>query len=332
MPKTTNQHRSIPLTLGLAVCWGSALLSSGGVAQVLPGREVRTTEEPAFSEVRNAPKTQARVYVFRAPESPSAAPINLYINGRYHTSLLRGGFSEFCISSSNWQLQTALDDARRLHSGKLDIGHNVQTSAGKVLFLQVQDNSSRGAFVRTLPESEAVQTLKKTYRQGHTISRAPLVEECAAATTQVPAAVSTIPPQVPPAPRTEAPAKEYALETDAVFEFGKTELRPTGFNAIENLLQQVRLDYKQIDRVKVVGYTDSIGPEKLNRKLSLLRAQSVSDRLKLRGLQAARGIHAEGQGSEELVKTHCGRTPTPANKACQAPNRRVTIVIYGTQR
>lgn len=313
----------------------AALLTLGANAQNDPSTD-KLPYGSLFTSSQRAPKTQARIYAYRAADTASALPINLYINGRYHASLLRGGYTEFCTTTSNWNLQTTLNDSERLHAGKLQTGTPLSPRPGQVLFLQIQDNAGRGAIVQTVSEAQALQQLRQTRLQQHTVSRSPLVEECSTELTEaIPTATTTPAKPVanPPQTRKAPPQREYALETDALFEFGKSELRPTGFNAIENLIQQVHQDYTRLDRIVVVGYSDAIGPAKLNKKLSLERARSVAERLSERGgLQAKKPIQAEGRGAEELVKTDCHNAPTPANKACHAPNRRVAIVVYGVRR
>lgn len=288
---------------------------------------------PSFNASQRAPKTQARIYAYRPADATSPQPVNLYINGRYHTSLLRGGFTEFCTSASNWNLQTTLNDAERLHTGKQQTGLPLNPRPGQVLFLQVQDSASRGVTAQSVAENQALAQLRQTRLQQHTLSRAPVAEECSTDLAEAAAATPVKPVASPASAQKGPPQKEYALETDAVFEFGKSELRPAGFNAIENLIQQVHQDYTRLDRIRVIGYTDAIGPANLNKKLSLERARTVAERLTERGgLQARKSIQAEGRGAEELAKTGCQNAPTPTNKACHAPNRRVAIVVYGVRR
>lgn len=313
--------------IALCLAWTAV----GTSAQTEPASAEVSPYGQTFSAVQRAPKSQTRVYAYRAPDSASSLPVNLYINGRYHASLLRGGYTEFCTSASSWTVQSALQDAERLYTGKQQTGLALSPRTGQVLFLQVLDTGRTQA----VPEALAVAQLRQTRLQQHTVSRSPLAEECGselADATPLPATPAA-PVPLPTASRKGPPQKEYALETDAVFEFGKSELRPAGFNAIENLIQQVHQDYTRLDRIRVIGYSDAIGPAKLNKKLSLERARSVAERLTERGgLLARKPIQAEGHGAEELVQTHCQNTPTPANKACHAPNRRVVIVIYGVRR
>ena len=312
-----------------ALAWGLALLLSWPSLAQDPSAEP-SPFGASFTQAQRAPKTQARVYAYRTAQSVHSGPANLYFDGRYHASLLRGGYTEFCSAADSWKLQTVLNDADQQHMGKLQTGWPVTLQAGQVLYLRVQDSGANGAWVQEVPAAKALEELRRTRLQQHTISRAPQAQECSTDLVEpgpaAPVALAT------PMPAKKSQQREYALETDALFEFGKTELRAVGFNAVESLIHKIQQDYSRVDRIRVAGYTDAIGPTKLNRKLSLQRAQLVAQRLQERGLKPERGIHAEGHGAEELVKTDCRNTPTPANKACHAPNRRVVIVVYGLRR
>lgn len=326
-PTLTRQGLNRPallpaLTLAFAMFSGSA-----AQAQTDPAGELKPFG-PYFTTVQQAARPQARIYAYRPEDATSAWPVNLYINGRYHTSLLRGGFTELCTVAAQVNVQAALNDAQELHLGKKQTGVPLAPLAGQTLFLRVQETGARSVTLQTVSEAQATTQLRRTRLQQHTVSRAPEVQECQnAAPTPVAASATTA--VAVPAPQ---PQREYALETDALFEFGKAELRASGFNAMEALIQKVQQDYNRIERIRVVGYTDAIGSAKVNKKLSQQRAQTVADHLRKRGLKPERGIQAEGRGSEELVKTGCQNAPTPVNKACHAPNRRVMIVVYGLRR
>ena len=62
------------------------------------------------------------------------------------------------------------------------------------------------------------------------------------------------------------------------------------------------------------------------------RADVVAKQIATRNIKSAKGIDAEGRGPIELAKTGCGNTPTPENKLCHAPNRRVMVVVTGARR
>jgi OOP family OmpA-OmpF porin len=283
----------------------------------------------AFGEVYTtalaAPAEQTRVLVYRHNQGPNALPVNIYLNGQYHASLLRGGYTEFCAAPGAVNIKAALDDASRLHTSKLDAGQRLVLKAGQTVFLKVDESTSPVIGLLSGTAAQTKAEIEGTRRQIHTISRAK-----AALTCGQPAAVAVVAPPPPP-PKPPAP-REYALETDALFEFGKAEIRASGYNAIESLVQRLLQDFSSVERIRVVGYTDPIGSAAFNKKLSQDRADVVARQIVSRNIPIERGIEAEGRGPIELVKTGCGNTPTPENKICHAPNRRVMVVITGARR
>lgn len=280
----------------------------------------------AFTAPELAPKTQTRVYAYRTPESLQPAPINLYLNGRYHASLLRGGYTEFCLNPGRLAVQSTLDDAAQRHMGKTQPGQALDAESGRVVYLRVSE-SAGGQLVQTLPESQALPDLRRTRRQTHTISRAPEVQPCG---TDLAAPAPVVAAAKPLAKA--APKRDFTLAADALFEFGKAELKPEGVRSIKTLVQQVKQEYSQVERIRVLGYTDAIGPAPLNSKLSAARAHSVAQLLDQSDLHPSRGYITEGRGSAELAKLSCKNKPTPENKACHAPNRRVVISVTGARK
>jgi OOP family OmpA-OmpF porin len=277
-----------------------------------------------FTTALAAPSDQTRVFVYRNNQAPNALPVNIYLNGQYQASLLRGGFSEFCAAPGAVNIKAALDDASKLHRSKLDAGQRLELKAGQTIFLKVDESTSPNIGLLSGTAAQTKADLESTRRQIHTISRAK-----AALTCGQPAAVAAVAP--PPPPQPPVP-REYALETDALFEFGKAEIRASGYNAIESLVQRLLQDFSSVERIRVVGYTDPIGSAAFNKKLSQQRADVVARQIASRNIPIERGIQAEGRGPIELVKTGCGNSPTPENKICHAPNRRVMVVITGARR
>lgn len=291
-------------------------------AQTTPLRITIDSFGEPYTTALAANAAQTRVYVYRSNQVPNEAPVNIYLNGQYHASLLRGGFTEFCAAPGSVNVKAASDDAARLHLSKLDAGQRLPLTAGQTLFLKVDESKPPSLLLVSGTEAQTKPEMLNTRRQIHTISRAKAAITCAE-----PAPVVAKPePIKPPVPR------EYALETDALFEFGKAEIRASGFNAIETLVQRLQQDFSSVERVRVVGYTDPIGSPAFNKKLSQDRADVVARQIASRNLLVERGIEAEGRGSIELAKTGCRNTPTPENKLCHAPNRRVVVVITGARR
>lgn len=278
-----------------------------------------------FTTALAAPTDQTRVFVYRNNQAPNDKPVNIYLNGQYHASLLRGGFSEFCAAPGAVNIKAALDDASKLHTSKLDAGQRLTLQAGQTIFLKVDETTSPAIGLLSGTAAQTKADLESTRRQIHTISRAKAALTCGQPAAAV-VVVATKPVPKPPVPR------EYALETDALFEFGKAEIRASGYNAIESLVQRLLQDFSSVERIRVVGYTDPIGSPAFNKKLSQQRADVVARQIATKNIPMERGIEAEGRGPIELVKTGCGNTPTPENKICHAPNRRVMVVITGARR
>ena len=266
----------------------------------------------------------SKVFFYRPTSVLAPQPVNIYLDGRYHTSLLRGGFSETCVVPGSLAVQSVLDDASRQHLGKQDAGQRLQFDAGKTIYLRLQESAYAPPSLQAVSAAMAQKELSGIRRQIHTVSRAKSVRECI---DETPVAVVVAPtPLVKPKPE-----QKFALETDALFEFGKAEMRAAGYNAIEIMLHKVKTDYRVVERIRVIGYTDAIGPRKLNRKLSEDRAVTVAEQIRAGGVNPTKGIQTEGRGAAELAKTDCANEPTPKNKQCHAPNRRVEVVVFGVR-
>ncbi len=283
---------------------------------------------PRYSSLAAAPLQQARVLVYRQGPMAKAEPVNIYLNGRYHTSLLRGGYSEFCAAAGNVAFHAVLADAKKMHTGKQGPAQYWTFHPGKTLLLKVQEQER----LTEVTSEQAQRELTGTARQIHTVSRSPLVQDC----QEPPPVVAQVPAVKPVTPKPTTPKppvpRLYAFESDALFEFGKAELRASSYNAIEIMAQKLKQDFESVERIRVVGHTDAIGKPKTNAKLSMARAKVVALQLQERGLKPIKGFKIEGEGPTHLVKLRCGNQPTPENKICHAPNRRVEIVVTGARR
>lgn len=125
------------------------------------------------------------------------------------------------------------------------------------------------------------------------------------------------PPPPPPAPHVE----KYTLSATELFEFNRAELR----------LPQPKLDEianalgsnGDINNVAIIGYTDRIGSDQYNQRLSERRANAVKDYLVSKGIDPMR-LHAEGRGKSNPIVS-CNNANRTALIACLAPNRRVEV-------
>jgi OOP family OmpA-OmpF porin len=118
------------------------------------------------------------------------------------------------------------------------------------------------------------------------------------------------PPPPPPAPR--------KIETllGPHFDFDKATLKPTGKEKVERAVKVLQESPNL--RVRVEGYTDSIGTEAYNQKLSERRANAVRDYMIEQGISPSR-ITAVGYGESNPVASN-------ATAEGRAHNRRVEII------
>ncbi|HEI8865521.1 MULTISPECIES: porin OmpA [Serratia] len=138
-------------------------------------------------------------------------------------------------------------------------------------------------------------------------------------------------PAPAPAPAPVVETKRFTLKSDVLFNFGKSSLKPEGQQALDQLYTQLSSMDPKDGSVVVLGYTDPVGKDAANQKLSEARARSVVDYLVSKGIPADK-ISARGMGEADQVTDSCGYKNGRATKAqieCLAPNRRVEIEVKG---
>jgi len=150
----------------------------------------------------------------------------------------------------------------------------------------------------------------------------PKMAPVAQATPPAPEPEVAAQPAPPPAPVAPAPHFEhYTLSATELFAFDSAQLRPAQpkLDEIANALQQD----PSINNVVITGYTDRIGPDGYNLKLSQRRAEAVRNYLISKGIGGNR-LTAVGKGkADPVVQCHDKRRSDLI--ACLAPNRRVEV-------
>lgn len=142
---------------------------------------------------------------------------------------------------------------------------------------------------------------------------------CAALLEPAPVAAA---PQPPPA---AAPAP-LRISADALFAFDSADLSDAGRARLDEVV--ARLGARAgMAQLAVVGFTDQIGSDAYNLRLSRRRADAVRDYLVARGIPAG-SVRTEGRGSAQPL-VDCGQAPRAERVRCLAPNRRVEIAGAG---
>jgi len=136
--------------------------------------------------------------------------------------------------------------------------------------------------------------------------------------------VSTAPPPAPmpepaqaPAP-TIADAVEPMTAEDAMylvfFDFDKSGVTAGGQSIIDTVAQEAKAQNPKI--IRIIGHTDSAGPENYNDKLALQRAEAVKQALSAKGVDAS-SIQVTSRGEAEPLVQTADNIREPSNRRAQ---------------
>lgn len=122
----------------------------------------------------------------------------------------------------------------------------------------------------------------------------------------------------PPPPPAEPVFETISLSAGALFDFDKSDLKPAGKESLDAVINRINSN-GDVQAIRIVGHTDSVGSDEYNQKLSLRRATAVKNYLAAGGINA--GIMSvSGMGESQ---------PVADNKTAEgrARNRRVDVSI-----
>ena len=127
--------------------------------------------------------------------------------------------------------------------------------------------------------------------------------------------------------------KNFAFSSDVLFAFGKANLKPAAAQALDAMQSEINASGLGNAAIQVNGYTDRIGKEEFNLKLSQRRAETVANYIVSKGAPAA-NVTAVGYGKANPVTGNtCDAVKgRKALIACLAPDRRVEVQVQGTKQ
>ena len=166
---------------------------------------------------------------------------------------------------------------------------------------------------------------KEAYRAPVAMAAAPMpVREAVVIAPPPPPQPLPVPPPPPPPARFE----KYTLSATELFGFDSAALRlpQPKLDEIATVLQSNR----GVNDVVLTGYSDRLGSDKYNQKLSEKRASSVKDYLVSKGVDSSR-LKAQGRGEANPVVVCTGKK-MPALIQCLEPNRRVEVETFTIER
>lgn len=292
--------------------------------------------------------------LFLRPRSmqDTGAPVDVWVEGRFHTTVLPGAFSETEVCPGNRWIELA-SQGKAGPSAKSPF--TLASQPRQTVYVLIQTKAG-AATQSTLSNQQAQALLPELRRQSHALSRVPSAQDCqplpvmkaeraaepVAAAASVPAVVPVpvpamvaapvpVPSPVVSRPAAEPAVSKYTLSAEMLFTFSGSKpqhLSEQGQTQIVRLGKRIKEQLKPGQVIVVQGHTDPMGPVELNRRLSLERAQTVSRILVNSGLPA-RQLRAEGLGSSELLVKDCQQVAKTrdAKLNCNRPNRRVEITV-----
>lgn len=257
-----------------------------------------------YQKVDSVVPQQAQIVMFRGNDGGEDAA-HVYIDGQLHSALMPGGYTVFCTPAGEHSLESYIGDAPA-YTGKRNPQSYAKLDGGQTYVLEspVAPNQST-PIVHTGKDAE--QSLEGLHRQIQVLSRASSVVPC----------------------KTQTQSK-LSLRGDMLFQFGKggyDDLTPEGHDTLREVVQEIQQLRESIKGIEVVGHADPIGRPQANVKLSRQRAETIRRVLLEQGF-ASNLVEASGRGSSEPV-AQCDSGSRKELIACNAPNRRVDLVIQG---
>lgn len=138
-------------------------------------------------------------------------------------------------------------------------------------------------------------------------------------------------PLVPPNEGPDKPALRVTIQAETLFAFDKAVLRPEGKKTLDDEVVAKMKEHPEVEVILVTGYTDRIGSDKYNQKLSEKRANSVKSYIVDQGIDGNR-VETVGKGEADPVVA-CDDIKGAQNRhnkklvACLQPNRRVVVEV-----
>lgn len=261
------------------------------------------------------PPNLAGVIFYRSPDILPGDAVNIYANNEYIASLLSGAYQQVALCPENQLINAEYAKQDPAYVRKHNQGISYNLAPEQIVFFEVVPDADYGVAVRPIDAQTGLQAVigQKLLRQNHTLPRLDRQSTCG-----------------------QKILKQYTLEASALFKFDKFDyanMLERGKAEIQAISQDMQQYMNQITNIAVIGHTDPDGSYAYNMKLSRDRADTVKQALQSNGINGNL-ISTEGRGKNEPLITDCAaRHPNnrESRLACNQPNRRVQINVYGSQ-
>ncbi len=259
---------------------------------------------------------QAKVYFYREQGSINGPAVNVFVDGDYLASILDGGYREATVCSTGEQLLPSF--TKNTGFADRDTGVDYNFVAGETAYIKIVSDQQGQPIFQRVEAAEGAAAINNLAQQTQTLPRTKPNRVCKQKVIE------------------RIVLEKFNLQASSLFKFDRSDyanMLPKGKQEIQKVGQIITSGKFNISDIKVVGYTDPMGTEAYNMALSKRRAATVKQALKSAGVNYP--IMAEGLGERNLLVRDClqkhGKN-RKARMACDQPNRRVEIIIYGTKK
>lgn len=309
----------------LAQDQGSTARIFGTVAE--PQGELYASPAPLVRELM-------RVTYYRPGPSPVLGSARLEVNGRYHTSLQVGSFTELCLPSGHVDLGVRLVQNGLPFDTFAAASLPLRVQASQDLFLRITDRADGRTELVMVDAQSAQEEIKTTRRQRHAVSRVQHGSACVIDAN--PRAAQGVAPVGIQGAGASGGEELVVLGVGTLFAFGESSflaITPQGREELTQLVAHIQSNHGNGNavRIQVTGHADPIGNARANQRLSAARAQAVRSFMVQEGIRADR-ISSRGAGSKELIVSNCGTDASHIAIECNRPNRRVVVSIQTVVR
>lgn len=118
-----------------------------------------------YQPISGVAATQSHIVIYRLADSQLPGVTTVLVNGSYHASLLKGAWTDLCLSPASVQFTL-----RRPGASQRTAALPVSLEAGRTHYLQVVDGADVLA-LQTVSAEQAEVELPATRKQLHTLSR-----------------------------------------------------------------------------------------------------------------------------------------------------------------
>ncbi|MCW6034476.1 hypothetical protein [Pantoea sp. JK] len=160
--------------------WVISVVLMGSLLTTLPGSATLQTHNAFGEKYKPLPpvvKQLTQVVYYRANSGVlTSGPANVYVDGRYHTSLLPGGFTSFCLRAGTHMLGAFVNDAQ--YRGKTEGLYQTELHGARTYFLRVDERQQIADAPQAVNRQHGEREVKPNRRQVHAHSRATTLVPC----------------------------------------------------------------------------------------------------------------------------------------------------------